>query len=50
MKFDVYVGNGEYVDTIDTEDGASDSDILEIAMKVVLEWVENSLYWEPQEN
>ena len=50
MRINVYVGNGEYVDTIEIEDDASDSNISEVATEAALEWVENSLYWEPEED
>ena len=46
MRITVYVGNGEYVDTIDIKDDASDSDISEVATEAALEWVENTVYWE----
>lgn len=50
MRITVYVGNGEYVDTIEVEDDASDSDILEVATEAALEWVESSIHWEPEED
>lgn len=49
MRIVVYVGNGEYVDTIDIEDDASDFDIADIATEVAFDWVENTVHWELEE-
>jgi hypothetical protein len=45
----VYVGNNEYVDTIDVEDDMTDDDILEIATEVAMEWVDSTIHWEPED-
>ena len=50
MRIIVYVGNNEYVDTINIEDDTSDSDISEIATEAAIEWVENTVYWESEED
>lgn len=50
MRIIVYVGNGEYVNTIDLEDDASKDDISEIATEAALEWAQEAVYWEEEED
>lgn len=50
MRITVYVGNGNYVDTIDIEDDANRDDISEIATQAALEWAENAVYWEEEDD
>lgn len=46
MKFDVYAGNGIYVDTIEVE---SEEELADAAEEVCREWVSENMYWEPVE-
>lgn len=50
MRITVYVGNGEYVDTINIDDNMTESDISEIATEAAYDWVENNIYWESEED
>jgi len=50
MRITVYVGNGNYVDTIDIDDDADKDDILEIATEAALEWVQEVVYWETEDD
>lgn len=49
MRINVYVGNGEYVDTIDVEDDMTNDDISEIAVEAAFDWVESNIHWELEE-
>lgn len=49
MRITVYVGNGNYVDTIDIEDDADRDNISEIATQAAIEWAEDAVYWEPED-
>lgn len=44
MKFDVYAGNGIYVDTVEAE---SEEELEGIADEICRQWVEENMYWEP---
>ena len=46
MKFDVYAGNGIYVDTVEAE---SEEELEGIADEICRQWVEENMYWEPAE-
>lgn len=46
MKFDVYAGNGNYVETIEVE---SEEELADAAEEVCREWVSENMYWEPVE-
>jgi len=48
-KITVYVGNGEYVNTIEVEDDDSDDDIFAVALDAAMEWVDSTIYWEQEE-
>jgi len=48
MRITVYVGNGEYVDTIEVEDDATDDDIFAVATDAAMEWVDSTIHWEPE--
>lgn len=46
MKFDVYAGNGNYVDTIEVE---SEEELADAAWALCEEWLAENMYWEPVE-
>lgn len=46
MKFDVYAGNGNFVDTIEVE---SEEELADTAEEVCREWVSENMYWEKVE-
>lgn len=50
MRITVYVGNGEYVNTIDVEDNTDRDDISEIATQAAIEWAEEAVYWEEEDD
>ena len=49
MRITVYVGNCQYVDTIEIDDDANKDDISEIATRAALEWAQEAVYWEPED-
>lgn len=46
MKFDVYAGNGLFVDTVEIE---SEEELEDIAWELCKEWLSENMYWEPVE-
>lgn len=46
MKFDVYAGNGIFVETIDVE---SKEELADAAWELCKEWLCENMYWEPSE-
>lgn len=46
MKFDVYVA-GMYVNTIEAE---SEEELADAAEELCREWVDENMYWEPEED
>lgn len=46
MKFDVYAGNGNYVDTIEVE---SEEELADAAWESCKEWLSENMYWESVE-
>lgn len=46
MKFDVYCGNGNYVETVEVE---SEEELADAAEEACREWVNDNMYWKPAE-
>ena len=46
MKFNVYAGNGNYVDTIEVE---SKEELADAAWEACEEWLAENMYWESVE-